>query len=34
VGDELRPGRTRRGIELHQNSDFAATPAAVISGAG
>ena len=27
-------GRHRRGIELHQNSDFAAIPAAAISGAG
>jgi hypothetical protein len=34
VGDEPHTGRTGRGVELHQNSDLAATPAALISGAG
>jgi hypothetical protein len=34
VNDKPRTGRYGGGIELHQNSDFAATPAAAISGAG
>ena len=34
VSDEPHAGRHRRGIELHQNSDFAAAAAASTSGAG
>src|SRR5262249_25938246 len=33
VGDEPSPGRRSRGVELHQNSDFAAAVAALTIGA-